>query len=106
MWWVYLAIGILADTANIYIAKRLVDTGNYYWLIGVVATILMLNLAFIMALREGPLSIITSVWLVAVLLGSVLMGVRVFNESVSLVQWVGIVLAISSIILLQWPTKA
>ncbi len=103
MLWLYLIIGVFADTANVFIAKKFVDSNNYYWLIGTVLTVIVLNLAYIMSVKAGELSIITATWLVTVLIGSVLLGYFIFKEDISTLQWLGIILAVVSIILLQWP---
>lgn len=105
MLWVYLLFGVIGDIFSVYVAKRFVDSGQWSWVAGIIVASIFLNIIYILALSEGQVSIVTAVWLIGVLVGGIVLGYFVFNEQISTVQWIGIVLAVISIVLLQWPAK-
>lgn len=100
--WLYLAIGVIADTFGIYVSKRFVDSDNWFWIIGLILASIVLSIAYILALKQGFLSVITPIWLVTLTAISVLMGFLIFDEKISPTQWVGIGFALLGITLLQW----
>ncbi len=105
MLYLYLAFGIMADIFGIYVAKKFVDSGELKWILGIVFTSIVLNILYILVLTKGTVSILTAVWLIVVLLGGILIGSVLFKETITLLQWVGVILAIAAITCLQWPTN-
>ncbi len=105
MFWLYLIIGLTSDTISMYFGKKYVLTDNINFLIITLLLYLVMGLSLIQMFRYKELTIVNILWIVGVLVTGTLIGQLIFKESITLVQWIGIIICIIGVILIQIPGK-
>ena len=105
MHWLLFALILGLDTLAMYTGHQAAQSKNIYlWALTILIFAVMGGL-FVRMLQFETLTIINLFWVVgAIVLGTTL-GVLIFKEQVTNLQWFGVALAILSVIIIQWPTK-
>ncbi len=103
-WWLFaLVLGL--DTMAMYLGKQAAQQNDWrLWSITALIFAVMGGL-FVKILQYETLTVINLLWVVgAIILGTIL-GLIVFKEQITGLQWLGLLLSILGVIFLMWPTK-
>ncbi len=94
---------ILSVTGDVF-AKIWATTNDIRWFYTSLSVGIFTLLSFIFVVRTGGLSIGGTVALLLTMIGTVIIGVTFFKETLIPTQWLGIVLGLVAILLVLGPT--
>lgn len=97
-WWLYLVGSTGGFTLGSFLLKRFADSGQLHAVAWSFLVLTLSNLLFVQVIRSGLGQGIVASSMMQVLLVAGL-GVVVFNEAFSIVQFIGLAFAITSILL-------
>ena len=105
MFWILLTFMGTLDAIGMFFAKKAADTLDpKMWGITILIYALIGGV-FAQTLRYEGLTITNIIWSLFIIIFGSFVGLVIFKENLSILQWVGFFMAIVSIVLIQWPTK-
>jgi probable blue pigment (indigoidine) exporter len=100
--WLWLVFSALFFASGEYLSKRWGMNPSFGFALIVVVTYAFGTFAWLPALlHKNQLAIMGTLWLVFAIVATISIGVLVFGEKLNLMQWIGVFLALASLILLN-----
>lgn len=105
MFWIYFTIAVVFDTLSAFFAKKFSLTDNPHFLWAVVFSFLIMGLAWAQMIQFKSITIANILWIGVIAVSMTAMGVLLFDEKISPLQWAGITIVLIGVVMINWPQK-